>query len=77
MNKENTEIKNYSIRNNFPHLVARVASHMGEEYLDMSPHIAARFDPYDEVNSDPRLQVACKVNGQYGASGGSGPKKPR
>ena len=73
---ERVKVKlDYTIRNTRPDLVKRVREHMGEEFLDMSPEMAARYDTADQINSDPRSQCGAKAIGEMTATGGSGPKK--
>jgi hypothetical protein len=48
-----------------PALIARVETHLGSDFLTMSPEIAAQFDTGDLGDSDPRLRTANKVYGEF------------
>lgn len=56
---ERTKIKNSGDEA----LINRVRTHLGEEFLDMSPDVAAIFDTGDIYDSDPRSRAAMKVYG--------------
>jgi hypothetical protein len=45
-------------------LIDRVQVHLGEEFLDMSPDVAAQFDQGDFYDSDPRSRASWKILGE-------------
>lgn len=50
-------------------LIERVREHLGEEFLHMSPDVAAMFDTGDLQDSDPRSRAALKISGEESRRG--------
>lgn len=60
-----TRIEKAKIKNSGDEeLIKRVLAHLGPEFLEMSPDIAATFDTGDLYDSDPRSRTSLKIYGE-------------